>query len=115
MVEHEITPKEFGERLKKLRKLRGLSQVDIAVLLGITRSAALKIEYGQNKTIPSRENIIKLENHLEAVEGTLLGLNDFVVERYSEEEQKLLKNEASTKYVKEALVKMKIELGDKVF
>ena len=49
---------EFSERLKKLRKEAGLTQVDVAEKLGISQPAYASWERGVKK--PTQENLIKL-------------------------------------------------------
>jgi len=58
--------KRFGERLKRLRKIAGLTQVEIASLVQYSRSSIEKFETG-HKTPPVRwqENILEVvENHI---------------------------------------------------
>lgn len=102
-----VTVENFGKRLMDLRLYKKLSQDDLAKVLGISRSGYWKIEHGQNKTLPSMEQIIAIENKLEVAPGTLLGSNDHILERYTEEEQELLKEEHSADFVKLALAKYK--------
>ncbi len=51
----------FGEKLRKLRKRRGLSQADLALLLGYTdRSQIAFLELGQRN--PTVEVVLKLSD-----------------------------------------------------
>lgn len=45
---------EFGPKIKELRKLRGLTQKDIAVQLGITPTQVSDLENGKTSTTFSR-------------------------------------------------------------
>lgn len=49
---------EFSERLKKLRKDTGLTQVDVAEKLGISQPAYASWERGVKK--PTQENLVKI-------------------------------------------------------
>ena len=57
---------EFSERLKKLRKDTGLTQVDVASKLGISQQAYASWERGIKK--PTQENLVKLSKILEDIE-----------------------------------------------
>ena len=61
----------FTERLKELRKNKGLKQQEIAELLGIKRNTYSDWENG--KTEPSFENLIKLADLLEVTLDWLFG------------------------------------------
>lgn len=113
IVTGNITPKEFGIRLKELRGLRGISQQNLADSLGVSKSTIHKMENGKNYTLPDREQIMKIEEILNTAHGTLLGFNDFIFDRYTKEEQELLKEEGSVPFVKEALAKMKLYFQQK--
>lgn len=62
---------EFSERLKKLRKDTGLTQVDVASKLGISQQAYASWERGIKK--PTQENLIKLSKILYVSVDYLLG------------------------------------------
>lgn len=62
---------EFSERLKKLRKDAGLTQVDVAEKLGISQPAYASWERGIKK--PTQENLIKLSKILYVSVDYLLG------------------------------------------
>lgn len=62
---------EFSERLKKLRKDAGLTQVDVAEKLGISQPAYASWERGVKK--PTQENLVKLSNILCVSVDYLLG------------------------------------------
>lgn len=62
---------EFSERLKKLRKDTGLTQVDVAEKLGISQQAYASWERGIKK--PTQENLVKLSKILYVSVDYLLG------------------------------------------
>lgn len=62
---------EFSERLKKLRKDTGLTQVDVASNLGISQQAYASWERGIKK--PTQENLVKLSKILYVSVDYLLG------------------------------------------
>jgi putative transcriptional regulator len=62
---------EFSERLKKLRKDTGLTQVDVANKLGISQQAYASWERGIKK--PTQENLVKLSKILYVSVDYLLG------------------------------------------
>lgn len=60
---------EFGEALVMLRKLTNLNQDDLAIEIGVTRSAVTRWE--TNRALP-RENLIKdIENFFDLKQGVL--------------------------------------------
>lgn len=61
----------FSERIKRLRKNKGLKQQEIAELLGVKRNTYSDWENG--KTEPSFENLIKLADLLEVSIDWLFG------------------------------------------
>ena len=61
----------FTERLKELRKNKGLKQREIAELLGVKQNTYSDWENG--KTEPSFENLIKLADLLEVTLDWLFG------------------------------------------
>ena len=62
---------EFSERLKKLRKDTGLTQVDVASKLGISQQAYASWESEKKK--PTQENLVKLSKILNVSVDYLLG------------------------------------------
>ena len=62
---------EFSERLKKLRKEAGLTQVDVAEKLGISQPAYASWERGKKK--PTQENLIKIAQILNVSVDYLVG------------------------------------------
>ena len=62
---------EFSERLKKLRKDAGLTQVDVAEKLGISQPAYASWERGTKK--PTQENLVKIAQVLNVSVDYLVG------------------------------------------
>lgn len=62
---------EFSERLKKLRKDTGLTQVDVASKLGISQQAYASWERGIKK--PTQENLVKIAQVLDVTVDYLVG------------------------------------------
>ena len=67
--------KIFSERLKKLRKESGYTQVQISENLNISQQSYLRYETGQGE--PSLETLVKLAKLLDVSTDYLLGLSDF--------------------------------------
>jgi transcriptional regulator with XRE-family HTH domain len=65
---------EFGERLKELRQLKHLSQMDLSKVTGISQSAIAKWEL--NKTEPTASAIVILAKFFNETSDYLLGLKD---------------------------------------
>ena len=61
----------FAERLKELRKIKGLYQGDIARILGVTRQAVSQYERGERE--PSYEMLEKLADYFNVDMNYLLG------------------------------------------
>lgn len=62
---------EFSERLKKLRKDTGLTQVDVARKLGISQQAYASWERGVKK--PTQDNLVKISQVLNVSVDYLVG------------------------------------------
>lgn len=62
---------EFSERLKKLRKDAGLTQVDVSSKLGISQPAYASWERGVKK--PTQENLVKIAQVLNVSVDYLVG------------------------------------------
>ncbi len=65
---------EFKDRLKELRKMKGLSQMQLAIKTNISQSAIAKWELG--KTEPTASAIITLAKFFEETSDYILGLED---------------------------------------
>ena len=64
----------FAERLKELRKERGMSQMDLALATRISQSAIAKWEL--DKTEPTASALITLSKYFGESVDFLLGLTD---------------------------------------
>lgn len=62
--------KDFGARLKRLREKRGLSQAELAEMIGVHKSHLLRYEHGQ--TSPTAEKIVALARILRVTADALL-------------------------------------------
>lgn len=76
MVMGGVTLAEFGERLKKARKAAGLSQVELAKITGLSKSAICNYESGK-RTNPSIPVAKALAAALNTSWWELLGWKDF--------------------------------------
>jgi transcriptional regulator with XRE-family HTH domain len=65
---------KFAERLKELRKERGMSQMDLALATRISQSAIAKWEL--DKTEPTASALITLSKYFGESVDFLLGLTD---------------------------------------
>lgn len=70
----EFNKSEFGERLKKFRKIKGLSQDNLAITIGKNASTIARFESGE--LIPNAEQIFLLCRELEINESELFTLNN---------------------------------------
>ncbi|MBQ1215215.1 MAG: helix-turn-helix transcriptional regulator [Firmicutes bacterium] len=70
---------EIGERLKELRKKRGMSQVELSKVSGVSQQAISNTETGRND--PSAETIRMLSSALGVSTSELLG-EDFILEEH---------------------------------
>ena len=79
----------FGENLCKARKLKGLSQEELAFQLNVSRQSVSFWE--NNQTVPSFENLLAICNILEVNSSILLGQEEFPDEK--KERERLLRIE----------------------
>ena len=96
---------EFSERLKKLRKDTGLTQVDVASKLGISQQAYASWERGVKK--PTQDNLVKIAQILNVSVDYLVGNSEEITDELdnieilfrmnsnglTEEEKKIFKKE----------------------
>lgn len=61
----------FGENLKRIRKSKGFTQEQLALMCGISRNALAKIETRWNE--PTVKNLRKIAKALDCTAGELLG------------------------------------------
>lgn len=84
---------EFGERLKKLRKEKRLTQKQLAAMIGVQHSVISFYEVGDR--IPSVEVIIKLAAALHVSSDYLLGIEKrevIDISGLSAEDKKLIRS-----------------------
>lgn len=84
---------EFGERLKKLRKEKRLTQKQLASMIGVQHSIISFYEVGDR--IPSVEIIIKLSSVLHVSSDYLLGIEKrevIDISGLSAEDKKLIRS-----------------------
>ena len=79
----------FGKKVKRLRKLKGLTQRDLCDITGINRYTLMKYEK-LTEAPPSMETIISLCKALEISADYLLGLKD-IDKNFVESEMDTLK------------------------
>lgn len=72
--EKDRGPTGFGERIRSLRKLRGLKMVELAGLVQVSQSAVSQWETGRE--FPGRENLKRLASALNTNVATLLAEGD---------------------------------------
>lgn len=92
--------KSFGENLKKLRKQKGLSQAQLAEIIGMSAKNITKIETG--KSFPRAENINKLLKLFNVSENVLFAGSEKLDIKQNSNKIEALKiiNNASDKHVK---------------
>ena len=64
----------FGERLKELRKERGLGQIALAAALGVGKSSISLWERGESE--PTLTNLITIAQYFDVTLDLLAGLTD---------------------------------------
>ncbi len=72
-VDVDLDAQEFSNRLKTMRKIRGLSQVELSEKIGMKQNQYSRYENG---TIPERDILVKLCNALECSIDYLLSFAD---------------------------------------
>lgn len=95
-----MNKKAFGENLKNLRKQKGLSQAQLAEIIGMSAKNITKIETG--KSFPRAENINKLLKLFNVSENVLFsGSDKFEIKQNSNKIEALkIINNASDKHIK---------------
>ena len=63
-----------GERLKALRKEKGISQTALGNVIGITKASVSDLEHGRQST--TLENLYILAQYLDTTSDYLLGLSN---------------------------------------
>lgn len=82
---------DLNERIHDLRERSGLTQTDLAIRLGVTRSCVNAWEMGVSR--PSLDNILSLGRIFHTTTDYLLGFDNhetILIENYSSEEKELL-------------------------
>ena len=90
--------KELGERIRELRKARGLTQRTLAEAVGIDFTYLSKIENNTVPYSPSEKTLKKLANELEADELELLRL----AERLTGEVKAITNTELGIRFLRQA-------------
>ena len=73
-------PQTFGERLRELRKARGLNQYELAeAVLGSASRQAEISRWESNRNEPSHIYLVKLAHHLSVSVDELLGIASIFV------------------------------------
>ena len=95
-----MNKKAFGENLKNLRKQKGLSQAQLAEIIGMSAKNITKIETG--KSFPRAENINKLLKLFNVSENVLFSGSDKYKNKQNSNKIEALKiiNNASDKHIK---------------
>ena len=96
--------KALGEKVQSQRNYIGMSQASLATKMGWARTSVSKLETGMLRTMPTKDDLILLGETLETTAEALTGdAETFFFDRFTKEEQELLRNPESTKAIKEAL------------
>lgn len=70
------TPSFIGERLKELRRRRGMTQAEFAQMLGVTKETIYRYEHGAQE--PSLSRLASIAKCLDISADCLLGIRDDV-------------------------------------
>lgn len=99
----KLSQKQIGQRITELRKIKGLSQEDLAKSVNISRSSLAQIELG-NRSV----NILELQQLSMELE---FSLDDFMSENFEIQQDISVEYEKSTNIVEEriAVPKLKID------
>lgn len=96
----------FGKRLKDRRIQMGIDQHILASALGISRTMIGKIERGERETLPSRDQIAIIAKILDTTIEALIEGNEFFFDRFTEDEQRLLRDVKTTARIKALLAQI---------
>ena len=77
--------KEFAKRVKARRSYVGMSQEELAKIIGWTQGGFAGLESGRNKNMPSKEVIEAIARALNTVPEELIGASDYFLEKFSTE------------------------------
>jgi transcriptional regulator with XRE-family HTH domain len=79
----------FGERFKKLREEKGLSQIEIAKIIGIGNSTVSQYESG--KRIPDHDTLDKIADFFHVTVDYLRGRSEVRTEVLTKDEERIYK------------------------
>lgn len=100
--------KILGAKIQRLREGLDISQQSLATKLGWARTTVSKLEIGNSKVPPSKEDLRIIAKALETTAEELTGdAEAFFFDRFTKEEQELLRNPESTRLIKAALAAMR--------
>ena len=108
-----MTTEKFGLIIKRLRELHDVSQQTLGDALGLSKGAVLKIEKNLVKHLPGKSQIEIIARVLKTNVNTLLGADEFILDRFDAEEQELLMDYGSVDIIKKALAVYKEQLNEK--
>lgn len=83
---------DIGERIRTIRKKKGIKQKDLAKTIGLTTNGLQKIEYGE--VIPKRLTVHKIAKALEVSDIDLDDNLKEMVERWNENNVSVIAEEA---------------------
>ena len=97
---------ELGKKLKIYRGRAGLNQEDMGRALGKSHVFYGKLERGVSETPPTIDQLMIMAKTFDVPVESLMGAEDFILSRYTDEEQEVMKNPKSTQYIKAAIAKL---------
>lgn len=97
----------FGNVIKNRREQLNKTQQGLADVLHLSRASISKMEQGYRESLPPKEQIQLIAEFLEMNVDILMGSNNEILERFDEEDQKYIKKEESTAYIKLAITEMR--------
>lgn len=71
MAKRQFDASIVGDRLKKMRKERGLTQTDLAKEIGISLTSVKQYELGNR--VPDKFNLTKIANYFNVLEDWIIG------------------------------------------
>lgn len=97
--------KDFGSRITYMRNKKGMSQAELARLLGKSQSLIAAYENGRVKSLPDDEMLLAFANALGTKPESILGANEFILDRFDPAVSAWLASEESTEFVKDAFIR----------
>lgn len=98
------TIKNFGNRLAYMRTKRGMSQAELAQLIGKSQSTIVYYEAGKIKSLPDDETMAKIAEVFETKVEALLADNELSLDRFNPAVAQWLMSEESTAYIRKAFI-----------